>query len=175
MTTWTHVGNVQDWSITPNPTVIKHKNTQGPFKRVDLVVPILFEMTFATKLDEWVQDNLLMSLLGSTATDTTGTFTKIGVTVVRRQMKFVGANAVGPRYEVILPSVFINAKDTIQFLGSDDFASLPLSGDVLFDAVLGAFGTVRSLTGATGSAPVATPSELNNYLGTGSVYTAPLA
>jgi hypothetical protein len=175
MTVWTHIGNVQDWSITPNPTVIKHKNTQGPFKRIDLVVPTLVEMTFATKLDEWVEDNILMALLGETATDSVGSYIKIGVSVVRRQMKFVGANAVGARWEVILPSVFINAKDTIQFLGSDDFAPLPLSGDILIDATLGAFGTVRSLSGATGDAPVATPSELNDYLGTGSVYTAPLA
>jgi len=174
MTDWTHIGNVQDWSITPNPTVIKHKNTQGPLKRIDLVVPILVEMTFATKLDEWTEDNLLMALLGETDTDTVGSFLKIGVTVVRRQMKFVGANAIGPRYEVILPNVFINAKDTLSFLGSDDFASIPLSGDLLIDATLNAFGTVRSLTGATGSAPVASPDELNDYLGTGSVYTAPL-
>jgi len=175
MTVWTHIGNVQDFSVTPNPTVIKHKNTQGPFKRVDLVTPTLFEMTFATKLDEWVLDNITMALLGESATDTTGTFIKIGVTVVRRQMKFEGANAVGPRFEVIMPSVFINAKDAITFLGSDDYASLPLSGDVLFDNTLGAFGTVRTLAGATGSAPVVTPDELNLYLGTGSLFTAPIA
>jgi hypothetical protein len=175
MTVWTHIGNVQDFGITPNPTVIKHKNTQGPLKRTDLVVPTLVEMTFATKLDEWTLDNLLMALLGQIATDTVGSYLKIGVTVVRRQMKFVGANAIGPRWEVILPNVFINAKDTLQFLGSDDTAPIPLSGDLLIDPTLNAFGTVRSLAGATGSAPVATPDELNYYLGTGSVYTAPVA
>jgi hypothetical protein len=178
MTVWTHIGNVQDWGITPSPTVIKHKNTQGGLKRVDLVAMTLMEMAFATKLDEWTLDNITMALLGASGTDTTGALTYIGVNVVQRQMKFVGANQYGPGFEVIMPSCFINAKDTLQFLGSDDFASIPLSGDILLDASLGpngAFGTVRSLTGATGSAPVATPNELNYYLGTGSVYTAPVA
>lgn len=175
MTVWTHAGNAQEFSVTPAPTTIDHKNTQGGLKRVDLVAMTLFKLAFACKLDEWVLDNLLMALLGETATDTTGALMKVGIAPVRRQIKFVGANDYGPRYEVIMPSCFINAKDTITLLGSDDFASMPLSGDVLFDNATGAFATVRSLAGATGSAPVSTPDELNYYLGTGSIYTAPQA
>lgn len=175
MTVWTHVGNVQDWGLTPNPTVIKHKNTQGGLKRVDKTAMTLLEISFSTNLDEWVDDNIIMALLGSTASDTVGSYTKIGTTIIERQMKFEGANQFGAKFEVILPHVFINSKDTLKFLGSDDFAEIPLSGDVLYNATIGAFGTVRHLAGATGSAPVSTPDELNYYLGTGSVYTAPLA
>ena len=178
MTTWTHIGNVQDWGITPTPTTAKHKNTQGGLKRVDLVAMTLLEMAFATKCDEWTPDNIKMALLGKTGTDTTGELIYLGVEIVRRQMKFVGANNFGPHWEVIMPSCFINAKETLRFLGSDEFDSIPLSGDILFVPSLGpdgAFATARSLTGATGSAPVASPSELNYYLGTGSVYTAPVA
>lgn len=175
MTVWTHIGNVQNWDITPNPTVIKHKNTQGGLKRIDKVATTLVEMTFATKLDEWTEDNVLMALLGQIASDSVGDYIKIGVLPVERQMKFVGANSFGPRWEIILPRVFINTKETLSFLGSDDYASIPLSGDLLVDQTLGAFGTARSLAGATGSAPLTSPNELNYYLGTGSVYTAPVA
>lgn len=175
MTVWTHIGNVQDFGLTPAPTTAEHKNTQGGLKRVDLVAMTLFKLSFSTKLDEWTEDNILLALLGQTATDTAGSYTKIGIAPVRRQIRFTGANSYGPQYDVIMPSAFINAKDTLQFLGSDDFASIPLSGDILFDNASGAFGTVRALDTATGSAPVATPDELNYYLGTGSVYTAPLA
>lgn len=176
MTVWTDVGNIKKFSITPNPTIIKHKKTRGGLKKVDKVATTLVEMSFEAQLDEWVIDNLKMALLGQDASDTVGEYIKIGVEPVERQFKFVGDGKFGGRFEVILPHVSINAKDAIEFLsdGDSDFASLPLSGDVLEDATLGAFGTVRSLSGATGSAPVNTPDELNYYIGTGILYSAPL-
>lgn len=171
-TVWTHIGNVQGWDITPQPTIIKHKNTQGGLKRVDLTAMTLLEMAFSVKLDEWTEDNVMMALLG--VIDTAGLI-KIGVTSIQRQIKFEGANIYGPQWEIILPNVFIAAKQTLSFLGSDDFAELPLDGDILYDQTLGAFGTAQSLGTATGGAPIAlTPSTLNYYLGTGAVYTAPV-
>jgi hypothetical protein len=173
MTVWTHIGNVQDWGITPNPTVIKHNNTQGGLKRVDLVAMTLVEMAFACKLDEWTPDNIKMALLGSSSASTAGQIITIGTGIVQRQMKFTGANAYGPQWEIILPSVFINAKDTLEFLGSDDFASIPLSGDILYNAAIGGFGTAECI--GQDSKVLNAPDTLNYYLGTGSVYTAPLA
>jgi hypothetical protein len=176
MTVWTHIGNVQKCSITPTPTVQKHKGTQGPVKAIDFVNTTLIEMAFDLTCDEWTIDNIKMALLGQLATDTTGEYIKIGVAPVRRQIKFVGNNAIGPKYELILPSCFINAKEALNFIDtSDETAPMPLSGDILFDNTLQAFGTLRSLGGATGGAPVTSPDVLNYYTGTGSVYTAPIA
>lgn len=178
MTVWTHVGNIQKFSMTPNATVIKHKNTQGSLKAIDKVSTTLVEMTFEASLDEWTMDNLKMALLGQSDTDTAGEFLKIGVEPVERQLKFVGAGKFGGRYEVLIPRAFINASAAIEFMsdGDNDFAKLPLSGDLLRDATLGAFGTVQPLSGATGNAPIAaTPDQLNYYIGTGSLYTAPVA
>jgi hypothetical protein len=179
MTVWTHIGNVQKFSITPTPTVQKHKGTQGPVKAVDFVNTSLIEMAFNCQCDEWTEDNVLMAMLGQAATDTTGAYIKIGVAVVRRQIKFTGANAIGPKWELILPSVNINAREALNFIDtSDETASMPLSGDILFDTTLGAFGTIRSLSGATGGAPIALTTAgdvLNYYTGTGGVYTAPIA
>jgi hypothetical protein len=172
MTDWTHIGNVQSFTITPNPTIIKHKNTQGGLKRVDLTAMTLLEIGFATKLDEWTEDNMMMSLLG---TLNTAGLIEIGVTSITRQIKWVGANIYGPQWQVILPNVFIAAKEAIEFMSESDteFAKLPLSGDVLFDQGIQAFGTAQALGTATGGAPLTTPNQLNDYLGTGSVYTAP--
>ena len=178
MTVWTHVGNVQEFSLTPNPTISKHKGTQGPVKTVDFINTSQIEIAMNLSCDEWTKDNILMALLGQLATDTTGEYIKMGVTVVRRQIKFTGNNAIGPKWEMILPSVNINAKDALKFIEpGDDIAPMPLSGDVLFDNTLGAFGTIRSLSGATGNAPITLTtagSVLNYYCGTGSVYTAPI-
>lgn len=176
MTVWTHIGNVQKFAVTPTPTVQKHKGTQGPVKAVDFVNTSLIEMAFELTCDEWVKDNILMALLGQLATDTVGEYIKLGVKPVRRQIKFTGNNAVGPKYEVILPSCFINAKEAINFIDtSDESAPMPLSGDILFDNVSQSFGSVRDLAGATGGAPLTAPNVLNYYIGTGSVYTAPIA
>lgn len=175
MTVWTHVGNVQKFSVTPTPTVQKHKGTMGPVKAIDFVNTTLIEMAFDLQCDEWTKDNILLALLGQISTDTSGEIIKIGVAPVRRQLKFTGANAIGPQYELICPSCFINAKDALNFIDtSDESAPMPLSGDILFDATLNAFGTLRALDGATGSAPVTSPDVLNYYIGTGSVYTAPI-
>lgn len=169
-TPWKHAGNIQNFDVTPNPTIVDHKNTQGPLKVVDLTAMTLLQIDFATKLDEWTADNLMMALLGTT--DTSGLI-HIGVTTIRRQIKFEGANIYGPQWEVILPNCFIAAKETIQLMGSDDFAELPLSGRILYDAALGSFGTAKPLGTATGGAPIAlTPNILNYYIGTGSLFTA---
>jgi hypothetical protein len=73
-----------------------------------------------------------------------------------------------------LPSVNINAKEAINFIDtSDETAPMPLSGDILFDNTLQAFGTVRAL-GVPPAARRSSPSVLNYYTGTGSVYTAPV-
>ncbi|WP_375782913.1 hypothetical protein ACE10Z_23655 [Bradyrhizobium sp. Pha-3] len=173
-TVWTHMGNVQKWDITPNPTILKHKNTQGGLKRVDMTAMTLLEMGFSTALDEWTVDNMMIALLG---TVNTAGLIEIGVTSITRQIKWVGANIYGPQWEVILPKVFIAAKEAIQFMSQSDTetSQLPLSGDVLYDQTLGSFGTAQPLGTATGGAPIAlTPNELNYYLGTGSVYSAPV-
>lgn len=179
MTVWSSVGNVQKFSVTPTPTIQKHKGTQGPVKVVDFVNTSLIEMAFNMSCDEWTIDNVLMALLGTISTDTTGSFIKIGVAVVRRQIKFEGKNAIGPRYELIFPSCNINAKEALNFIDtSDETAPMPLSGDILFDNTLGAFGTARALGGATGGAPIALTTigdVLNYYTGTGIVSTAPIA
>jgi hypothetical protein len=176
MTVWTHIGNGPLFGITPNPTVAKHKQSMQGVKSVDLVYESLIEFGFNLKADEWTPDNITMAMLGQIATDTTGEYIKIGVGSVRRQIKFVGTNNRGPRYEVILPNCFINAKDALEFISeSDETSPLPLSGDILYDATLGCFGTARALTGATGNAPITSPSVLNYYCGLGNIYTAPIA
>ena len=177
MTVWTHIGNGPLIGITPTPDIQKHKQSMEGQKSVDFINLKSQEFAFNCKADEWTVDNVQMALRGQLATDTTGEYMKIGAGgLITRQIKFVGTNKVGPRFEVILPRVSINAKDAIEFISeNDDTVPLPLSGDVLFDPTLGAFGTARALAGATGSAPVTGPDTLNYYTGLGNIYTAPVA
>jgi len=171
-TVWTDMGSIQNFDITPNPTVIDHKIARGGLKRVDETAMTLLQMEFATKIDEWTLDNMMIALLGQI---NTAGLIEIGVTSIKRQLKFEGDNIYGSQWEIILPNVFIAAKETIAVMGSDDFAELPLSGRILYDNGIGSFGTARPLSGATGGAPIAlTPSTLNYYIGTGILSSAPI-
>ncbi len=172
MTTWTDMGNVSNFGVTPTPTLIKHKNTRGPLKRVDLVAVTLFELGFTAKLDEFTIDNVLMALLGTDTGNTAGAIITAGVHVAERQLRFTGENQFGPQWEIVMPDVLFSCKDTIEFLGSDDFATLPLSGDILFSDSIGGFATLQVIGG--GSEVISAPSKLNYYLGTGKLETAPL-
>lgn len=174
MTVWTPLGNVQEWSLTPKPTTIDHKNTQGPLKVVDLTALTLFAMDFSITADEWTPDNMEMALAGTSIDTTAGRIINIGVAAVRRQMKFTGANEFGPNWEVILPNVFIASTEKLSLISSsDEFAPINLSGKILYAAAIQSFGTAQKIAG--GAVTGLSPDLLNYYLGTGSVYTAPLA
>jgi hypothetical protein len=146
MTVWTHIGNVQKFSITPTPTVQKHKGTQGPVKAVDFVNTSLIEMAFDLPVRRMDQGQRPDGDARPARDRHRRRIHQDRRGVVRRQLKFVGANAIGPKWEVICPSVNINAKEALNFIDtSDDTAPMPLSGDILFDNTLQAFGTVRAL------------------------------
>ena len=61
-TVWTDMGSIQNFDITPNPTVIDHKIARGGLKRVDETAMTLLQMEFATKIDEWTLDNMMIEI-----------------------------------------------------------------------------------------------------------------
>ena len=175
MTTWTHIGNVGKWTLTPSPEVKEHYTSMGGSKELDKIAITAKKADFELSVDEWTLDNTVMALLGLQATDTTGTYVDImGASQVERQLKFEGSNDFGPRVEIILPHVFLYCKNPLSLIG-EDWEPIVLSGSILRNnPPTGSFGSLRFLTGATGSAPLTSPNTLNYYIGKGNVYTAPL-
>ena len=174
-TVWTPIGNVGKFTVTPQPEIKEHYSSMTGKKLVDKIAIVSAKAEFSLEVDEWTLDNAGMALLGLQATDTVGTFIEImGAQSVERQLKFTGSNDFGGRVEVILPQCFFMCKDAISLIG-DDWGPLTITGQILRENLTGSFGTMRFLTGATGSAPLTSPNTLNYYIGKGNVYTAPLA
>jgi hypothetical protein len=173
MTTWTDIGNIGKFTVTPQPEIKEHYSSRAGTKEVDKIAVTAKKAEFALDVDEWTLDNALMALLGIQSTDTTGTFIEImGASSVERQLKFVGTGDFGGRAEIIFPRVFLLCKDAINLIG-DDWSPLTLTGQIMrANVVDGSFGTMRFLGGATGSAPVASPNPLNYVISKGIVSVA---
>jgi hypothetical protein len=101
MTVWTHIGNVQKFSVTPTPTIQKHKGTQGPVKAVDFVNTSLIEMALRFAVRRMDQGQRADGDARPARDRHRWRIHQDRRDVVRRQMKFVGNNAIGPKWEVI--------------------------------------------------------------------------
>lgn len=180
MTVWTHVGNCADFNWTPKNTLLEHDTSMAGKRFTDFVAVIKIEGDFEMMLQEWNLDNLAMASLGLRATDSVGDYIKIaGAGVVYRQLKFDGVNDIGPRFEIILDKVMLIGTKSIGIIakeGDTKVQELSITGKMLLKSSANQwFGTIRTLDGSTGDAPVTSPDVLNYYYGLGNVYTAPVA
>lgn len=178
MTVWTHVGNCSKFTVTPDPEIKEHYSYMGGIREMDKIAVTTRKATFQMVLDEWVMDNVAMAALGLQATDSVGDYIQImGATSVERQLKFEAANSFGPQHEIILNHVFMICKDPLDVISENgDWGKITLTGNILrLNPPTGHFGTIRDLGTATGGAPLTAPNTLNYMIGTGQVYTAPLA
>ncbi len=169
MTTWTHVGNVPVFQITPKPEKIKHYSSMTPVKRLDKLAFVSIEAELSMTLEEFVEDNLIMALLG--VMNTAGDIDAMLAPTMERQVKLDGTNAFGENVEIIVPHVFFSCDKVIDFIG-DAWGKLDLTGDILLSN--GVFFTVHALSSISG-APVTPPNPNNYFIGKGNVYTAPLS
>ena len=178
--TWTHVGNCADFTWTPKQDLLKHKTSMAARRFTDFIAATGVECTFDMTLQEWTLDNLAMATLGLKVTDASGDMLQIcGAGVVYRMLKFEGQNDIGPKFEIILDKVMLSGQKAIGIIAKEsdtNVMDLPISGEMLLaDPLVQSFGTIRTLDGATGDAPVTSPDVLNYYYGLGNVYTAPVA
>lgn len=170
MTTWTSMGMCDTFTVTPAPQKLEHYATNQKIKVLDKVAFVLLKATVDIKLDEWIEDNLVIALLGTAVSSGEITIGTAGT--VERQVMFSGTNQFGANVEVILPHVFFSCDKVIEFIGDATWGNLDVTGDILLTD--GMFGTINFLDSPSG-APYA-PLDTDNYmLGKGNVYTAPLA
>jgi hypothetical protein len=67
-TSWTDVGNVPVFELTPNITVLSHYTSRLGIRTKDLEVISEKQMTMTMHLDEWTYSNLMLALMGTTGT-----------------------------------------------------------------------------------------------------------
>jgi hypothetical protein len=175
MTVWTLIGNCPKFAFTPKPEVKKHYSSMSGTKKLDKIAFVSVEAEVEVHCDEFVQDNLVMGLLGEV--NSSNAIEILGAPTVERQLKLDGTNNFGARVEVILPHVFFYSDKVLDLIG-DDWGDINLTGEVLSDlrsdmsSPFG-FGTVTFLSALNGQ-PLSPPNTLNYFIGKGLVYTAPL-
>jgi hypothetical protein len=145
-----HIGNVPEFAPEPAVETLDHFSSQEGIRKRDRNVVIEQTMSVAFSIEEWTPDNLAIALMGSLGTDTDGNVT-IGIGAVaetRGQLELEMSNDVGPRYNVVFPSVALRPAGGIGFI-SEEWAAVDLEGEI--DIVDGVFGTATLVGGALGT------------------------
>ena len=169
MTTWTSMGNTPGFKVTPKPETLKHYSSITGKKTLDGVDITSIEAQLEISCDEFVEDNLILALLGEQITS--GEIDLFAASSIYRQVKLVGTNDIGAQVQVIPPNVFFMCDKVLDLIG-DKYGEIDLTGMPL--RYSGSFGTLTFLDSALNGQPLSTPNPLNRFIGKGQVFTAPV-
>ena len=136
------LGNVPEFEFSPEIEKLDHYSSRQGVRSKDRSVTVEKSATLRLVMEEWSLDNLVMALMGSAPEaniDGNQEFNLLAVDEVRGQIRFEGANSVGPQVTITLPLVAFTPSSSINPI-SDEWGSLEISGDVLIAG--GIFGTI---------------------------------
>lgn len=137
------LGNIPEFEFTPELEKLAHYSSRAGVRTKDREVVVEKSATLRLVMEEWSLQNLVMALMGSApVADANGnnSFNLLAVNEVRGQIRFEGANSVGPQVTITLPLVAFTPSSSINPI-SDEWGSLEVSGDVLVSG--GIFGTIE--------------------------------
>lgn len=144
------LGNASVFEVSPEIVQLAHFSSRTGVKTKDKTVTTEKGGKVNITLEEWSFENLRLALLGGNAElDSAGknTFAIFGSDQIDGELKFVGTNDVGPRYQIDIPNVAFIPGKTVNPI-SEGWGVLELVGDLLADST-GSFGTVTELTDGT--------------------------
>ncbi len=136
------LGNVPEFEFTPELEKLAHYSSRSGVRTKDREVVIEKSATLRIVMEEWSVENLALQLMGDTPADNGSgdmEFDLLAEDEIRGQIRFVGANSVGPQVTITLPLVSFIPSSAISLIG-DEWGTLELAGEVLTSA--GSFGTV---------------------------------
>jgi hypothetical protein len=144
------MGNASVFEIAPEIEQLAHYSSRSGVKTKDRNVTTQKGGKLNITLDEWSFENLRLALLGGNAEQNSSghnTFAIFGADQIDGEIRFVGTNDVGPRFQLDVPNVsFIPGKSVNPI--SEGWGVLELVGDLLALAD-GSFGTATELTDGT--------------------------
>ena len=144
------LGNASVFEIAPEITQLDHFSSRSGVKTKDKTVTTEKAGKVNITMDEWSFENLRLALLGGNAEQNSSgknSFALFGADQIDGELRFVGTNDVGPRFQIDVPNVsFVPGKSVNPI--SEAWGVLELVGNLLADAN-GAFGTVTELTDGT--------------------------
>lgn len=136
------LGNIPEFEFTPELEKLAHYSSRQGVRTKDREVVVEKSATLRLVLEEWSLENLRMALMGGAPVaniDGNQEFQVLAADEIRGQIRFEGANSVGPQVTITLPLVAFTPSGSISPI-SDEWGSLEVSGDVLISG--GVFGTI---------------------------------
>ena len=140
---WRDVGNVPVFEITPTIEKLEHKSSRTGIRSTDRSVVVEKGGTVRIILEEYNYENLQLALLGGDTTDGSGNsaIDVLSENSITAQVRFTGANDVGPELKILLHSVTFNPSGTFGLI-TEEFGQMEINGDIAVDAN-GSFGWMR--------------------------------
>jgi hypothetical protein len=136
------LGNCPEFELTPAVDKLDHFSSRTGVRSKDRSVAREKTLEVRMVLDEYSPENVRMALLGSTLTPSTSgqEFGIFAESEILGSVRFVGTNTVGSQINLNLPSVSFLPSSAQNFI-SEEWGTMELTGDVLFDEDLENFGT----------------------------------
>jgi len=146
-TTFRDVGNVPEFEWQPEIEKLDHFSSRSGVKSKDRSIIVSKAGQTRIVLEEWTIDNLAVAFLGGKNVDAGTTHIDIfNKSEVTGQLKFVGTNDVGTKFELLLLSVSFIPGSAINMI-SDEWGSLELTGEVSSVAPLAWAATTAYVVG----------------------------
>lgn len=150
------VGNVTEWELTPDVETLPHFSDMVGVRTKDKEVTLSRGYAARMIMEEWTPNNMRLMLAGAPDTSDPANVTiQIGSEGnVTGRLKFVGTNAVGPKWNFDLPKVQFNPTGSLNPI-SDEWGGMEVTGEVLADDA-GIFGEASADFSAGTVAPANT-------------------
>lgn len=127
-----HMGNCPKASIEVVIEKLEHFSSMEGVKTKDLTVIVQKSAKMSLVLEEFNYHNVAMAVLGTVSEGSDGIEIAMGAAdSVTGEVEFVGTNAVGPKWRVVLLNVSFTPSSPFELI-SDEWGQIELEGDVAF-------------------------------------------
>jgi hypothetical protein len=145
---YTPCGNSPQFEFMAKVTSLDHFSSMTGVKVKDFTAVTEISGSLTMVLEEFTARNMGFALLGlpsgqGSPLAESETIDIFADPVIYGSVKFVGANDVGPIWTTIFPLVSLKPSKAIAFIGNT-YGTLDLLGDVLYDRLVGGFGTATA-------------------------------
>lgn len=134
------VGNVPEFEFTPEIEELEHFSSREGVRTNDRTVVLQKSAQVRMVMEEWTLENLALAVLGTISSSVIDIF---AASEIKGQLKFVGSNDVGRKYEMLLNSVTFIPGSSLSLIGNE-WGQIEVTGRCA--TVGGSFGTLTDLT-----------------------------
>lgn len=141
------LGNCPAFEFTPTAETLDHFSSRTGVRKKDRSVAVSMEGELKITMEEFTVDNLALALMGNIDEDSSGrpVIDILQNSSITGEIKFVGTNDVGQKFEWLFNNVSFIPSSTVSPL-SDEWGQFEVTGQTLVDGD-GKFGTVTHIGG----------------------------